>query len=661
MMLRKHFERAVGMLCALTSFAFVSLSAQAFEATVNGKTLNIPVPDGWHRATASEQRGLNLGLAMFGTRGSTPFPSVILPGRNGTLECRGVMSVIYSPDFVEFAGTEEMLETVGEALKASFRNMDTTKPFVDNAYATVRLLDTEFRSGARWQGVWSHFTIIEKKRLNKVRTTYFFYGNVLLKGHIYGILISSVNLEIESESMFRDSAERWMDSLVVQNECPQESRTVVHPSKSRLHDQMSVGEISSTQKCLLDVRNVLEMLEGEWVKVRTRGEEKAEGVDVTIAYPKGFSKKTGNQPHMVFAFGRTDSRTGLYFHLNIAVHVMDPSMKTVFALCKDEGVPQDEVLDSLKSIIDNPKMRILGGGATMLLENPALWMTMAGSVERLGINVKSICRMYWLPVWGANKMLVLSYGVYDLSDRRDFPVAEFQRFIPIGRQFLNRLTVNDWTQFQAEPRLNATGSGTGWFATSNCVVTCWHVVKGCSDINFQDKIGNRGKLRLVERDEFNDLALLEIVDSRSFCPSPLPISVDEPSLAETVFTVGYPVPNLMGQNVKYTSGSVSSLSGMFGDKTIMQISTPIQPGNSGGALIDENGNVIGVVQSRLEEGLGEGEMLQNVNYAVKARYVVELMRKNRVKWEQPIRAGSGNSAKENCRRAIDATVFILAK
>ena len=661
MMRVKRLKGVVCVMCALSLLAITSLSAQAFEATVNGKTLEVPVLDGWRKATAMEQRGLNSGLALFGTRGSKPFPSVVLPGVTGTSECRGVMSVVYSPDLIELDGTTEMMETVGESLKMTFRAIDTSKPLVDNAYATVRLLDAEFRSGHGWRGVWLHSTTVEKKRLNKTRTTYFFYGNALLKGHIYGILISMENADKKSESAFRDSAEKWMDNLVSLNESLKGSRPIVRSSKSQLHDQLLVGEISSTQRCLFDMRDARDMLEGEWIKVRTFGVEKAKGVDVTLAYPKSFSKKTGNQPHVVFAFGKTDPKTRLYFHLNIAVNAMDPSMKAALALCKNEDVPQDEVLDFLGTIAGQMNLRVLSGGSTTLLESPALWMTTASSVERLGVNAKSIGRMYWIPAWGANKMLVLSYSVYDPSDRSDFPVAEFQRFIPIGMRFVNLLTVNDWSQFRAEPELNARGSGTGWFATSNHVVTCWHVVKGRTDIDFQGKEGKRGKLRLVDRDEFNDLALLRVEDSRSCCPSPLLISVDEPSLAETVFTVGYPVPDLMGQDVKYASGSVNSLSGMLGDKTILQISTPIQPGNSGGALIDENGNVVGVVQSRLAEGLGEGESLQNVNYAVKSKYVVELMRKNGVEWTRPIRGGAPKSLKENCRRAIDTTVFILAK
>lgn len=657
----KRLPSVAIVLCALAIFALATLSAQAFEATVNGKTLEISVPNGWRKATTAEQRGLNSGLALFGTRGSKPFPSVVLPGANGTSECRGVMSVVYSPDLIELDGTTEMMETVGESLKMTFKAIDTSKPLVDNAYAIVRLLDTEFRSGAGWHGVWLHSTTVEKKRLNKTRTTYFFYGNALLKGDIYGILISMENADMKSESAFRDSAEKWMDNLASLNERQKDGRPVVRSSKSQLHDQLSVGEISSTQRCLFDIRDARDMLEGEWIKVRTLGEEKAKGVDVTLAYPKSFSKKAGNQPHVVFAFDKTDSKTGLYFHLNIAVNAMDPSLKAALALCKDEDVPQEEILDFLRTIAGQMNLRVLGGGSTTLLGNLAFWMTTANADERLGVNVKSIGRMYWIPAWGANKMISLSYSVYDPSDRSDFPVAEFLRFIPIGMQFVNLLTVNDWAQFRAEPELNASGGGTGWFATSNHVVTCWHVVKGRTDIDFQGKEGKRGKLRLVDRDEFNDLALLKVVDSRSGCPSPLSISVDEPLLAETVFTVGYPVPDLMGQDVKYTSGSVSALSGMLGDKTIMQISTPIQPGNSGGALIDENGNVVGVVQSRLAEGLGEGEALQNVNYAVKSKYAVELMRKNGVEWTRPIRGGAQKSLKENCRRAIDATVFILAK
>ena len=97
-----------------------------------------------------------------------------------------------------------------------------------------------------------------------------------------------------------------------------------------------------------------------------------------------------------------------------------------------------------------------------------------------------------------------------------------------------------------------------------------------------------------------------------FTPIPVASSKDV-NLGAKVFTIGYPNASLQGISAKFTEGSVSSLSGMRDDPKHFQISVPIQPGNSGGPLIDEYGNIIGVIVSQLL-----GERVQNVNYAIKS-------------------------------------------
>jgi S1-C subfamily serine protease len=92
-------------------------------------------------------------------------------------------------------------------------------------------------------------------------------------------------------------------------------------------------------------------------------------------------------------------------------------------------------------------------------------------------------------------------------------------------------------------------------------------------------------------------------------------------LGEPVFTIGFPNPNVQGLQPKLTRGDISGLAGAQDDPDEYQISVPVQPGNSGGALLDENGNVVGIVAARLSDWAAvrtSGMTAQDVNYAVKS-------------------------------------------
>jgi S1-C subfamily serine protease len=102
----------------------------------------------------------------------------------------------------------------------------------------------------------------------------------------------------------------------------------------------------------------------------------------------------------------------------------------------------------------------------------------------------------------------------------------------------------------------------------------------------------------------------------------------EVKLAQAVFTIGF--PNLLQQGVapKFTNGTISAISGARDDQRLFQISAPVQPGNSGGPLTDEQGDVIGVVNARLKPAAAPGHgdpAPQNVNYAVKINIAAAML------------------------------------
>ncbi len=172
-------------------------------------------------------------------------------------------------------------------------------------------------------------------------------------------------------------------------------------------------------------------------------------------------------------------------------------------------------------------------------------------------------------------------------------------------------------------------SGSGFIITpEGHIITCAHVVTKARAIKVK-----RGKLimeaEVIRIAQDSDLALLKAKTDQPL-PSLAFASGHGATLGQDVFTFGFPDPVLQGMQVKLTKGSVSSLSGVQDDPRFYQISVPIQPGNSGGALLDNNGNVVGVVTSKLKENMAlkfSGSLPQNINYAVKSSFALALVEK----------------------------------
>jgi S1-C subfamily serine protease len=125
-------------------------------------------------------------------------------------------------------------------------------------------------------------------------------------------------------------------------------------------------------------------------------------------------------------------------------------------------------------------------------------------------------------------------------------------------------------------------------------------------------------------------------------------------MGEQVFTIGFPVSVLLGSDPKLTEGTVSSLSGFAGETSYLQITVPIQPGNSGGPLVNALGQIVGIVVASVPDLpflLTTGAVAQNVNYAVKADYARPL-------FEQPAARPTAANRTEALERARGATCRI---
>lgn len=176
---------------------------------------------------------------------------------------------------------------------------------------------------------------------------------------------------------------------------------------------------------------------------------------------------------------------------------------------------------------------------------------------------------------------------------------------------------------QEEAAKKAGWTGTGFALKDGYIVTNYHVIEDAINITIQGVKGdfaNKLTAQVVASDKYNDIAILKINDSRftGFGTIPYLVKTSISDVAEDIFVLGYPMTSTMGDEIKYTTGVISSKTGFQGDVSQYQISAPVQPGNSGGPLFDSKGNVIGIVSAKHTGA-------ENVGYAIKTSYLKNLI------------------------------------
>jgi S1-C subfamily serine protease len=162
-------------------------------------------------------------------------------------------------------------------------------------------------------------------------------------------------------------------------------------------------------------------------------------------------------------------------------------------------------------------------------------------------------------------------------------------------------------------------SGSGFVVSQNGhVVTNYHVIDKCIG-EIRGNLTGEGatSLRVVAADELNDLALLQ---AHGTFKQPATIRNGPVHSGDSVIAIGYPFHGLLTSDFTVTAGIVNSLSGLLNDTRFLQISAPVQPGNSGGPLLDTSGLVVGVVAEKLNAlkfASATGNIPENISFAIK--------------------------------------------
>ncbi len=184
-----------------------------------------------------------------------------------------------------------------------------------------------------------------------------------------------------------------------------------------------------------------------------------------------------------------------------------------------------------------------------------------------------------------------------------------------------------------DKKLKSSGSGF-LLSSTGLIVTNYHVVEDANriEVAFAEKnITKSASVRI--KDTKNDIAILEVKDFSfaDLSSQPIPFSfadVNSMKVGQEVFTLGFPLGDMMGTKSRLSTGRINSQFGIQDDPRLFQISNPLQPGNSGGPLFNNKGDLVGIVVSSLNAKYfyeNTGIIPQNVNFAVKASYLQNLI------------------------------------
>ncbi len=183
-----------------------------------------------------------------------------------------------------------------------------------------------------------------------------------------------------------------------------------------------------------------------------------------------------------------------------------------------------------------------------------------------------------------------------------------------------------------EAQAKVRGSGTGFAVSAEGhVVTNDHVVRGCRSVRVRRLDESLSPAKVVATSHADDLALLKIDKTDAVAPFR---SGREIRQGDQVVAFGFPLSGTLASSGNLTLGNITALAGLGNDERFLQISAPIQPGNSGGPLLDMNGRIVGVTTASISTlGAGKatgGAIPQNVNFAIKGEVAAAFMEKHGV-------------------------------
>jgi len=242
--------------------------------------------------------------------------------------------------------------------------------------------------------------------------------------------------------------------------------------------------------------------------------------------------------------------------------------------------------------------------------------------------------------------LVLKINTTTIDEKRQKELlAEFSppgyvdKFFPKTKKVTKKTTTKKTTTKKTTEKKVAASSGSAFFVSNTgYIITNFHVIETCNDNSKIFYKTNKIDTKLIAKDEYLDLALLKAeVSNNKF----IRISNKAPRKLQRIIAAGYPFGKYLSDDMKFTSGIVSSLKGIKNDSTRLQIDAALNPGISGGPIVDENtGELVAVAVAGLRKDITE-----SVNYGIKSASVKNFLESNQIDPSTfSIKFGIGNIA-----------------
>jgi serine protease Do len=278
------------------------------------------------------------------------------------------------------------------------------------------------------------------------------------------------------------------------------------------------------------------------------------------------------------------------------------ALHTAMLAAEETPTPPQEASTSLTHTV-NPMLRISRTEQKLrdFWSGHRATMGVAASVAILAV-FSTLLGIEW---WRALQVRPSQYG-YAVMNREIANLKRGQRAI----------TAQLNGAMPAAPIVENKYSGTGFALTADgYLVTSSHVIQGADSLLIESRDHQRYHAETVYSDVKHDLAILRIKDRKfnGFGRLPYTFKGGQADLGERVFTLGYP-----REDVVYGEGALSARSGFNGDTAFYQVSIPVNPGNSGGPVLDAQGNLIGIMSGRQENA-------QSATFATKSSYLVRLV------------------------------------